>query len=80
MQVLGSGGLLLVDNVNGLELNLEDGKECVVMRFDGFEEIKNIKNIIDNYDGYKLVAQNGHKKAMERFTWENWAEKILRNL
>lgn len=80
-QILGSGGLLYVDNVNGIGKVLDIENECVIMdNQDKYSYIDQIKNILSNYKDYEKIRENGNKKALESFTWDNWAKTISENL
>jgi spore maturation protein CgeB len=80
-QITGSKGLLLVDPVNGLEHNLVNGQDCIVMDLENRENFKNqIKDIIENPDNYNRIRENGYNVAMERFTWDSWAKIILNGI
>jgi len=77
-QILGSKGLLYVDFVYGLETVLEVQKECCLIKP---KEITNqIKDILNNYDKYKEIINQGHEKAINNFTWDNWADIISKNI
>jgi len=80
-QILGSKGLLFVDDVNGINEMIGDGKECVVMDLKSVDSVKSqIEDIIMNSDKYDAVRISGNKLALEKYTWKNWAKIILDNL
>ena len=83
-QILGSGGLLMVDPVNGIENVLDIENECVVMDLGTpnitIECINQIKDIINNSEKYDEIRKNGYKKGMDDFTWDSWASKIFEGL
>lgn len=79
-QILGSGGLLLVDNVSGIR-DMFSNAECLVMDSLRKEDITNqVKNIIENYAQYEDVKKRGYEKAKRELTWNNWAEKVINNI
>ncbi|QKF94561.1 hypothetical protein QKU48_gp1103 [Fadolivirus algeromassiliense] len=71
--ILGSGGLLYVDRVDGLDQLIEVNKECVIIDKNNY--IQQIRYILDNYDKYYLVRHNGNNKS-RLLTWNIWASKI----
>lgn len=73
-QVMGSGGLLLVDKVNGIEKLIPDGC-CVYM--DTNDLPGQIRGILDNYENYGDIKNRGHEFAKSRLSWDNWAETVL---
>lgn len=80
-QVLGSGGLLMVDKVNGIENILDLENECTTIDFEYNNTISGkIKDILKNYDKYEQVKANGLKKAKEELTWDNWAQIVDKNI
>ena len=38
-----------------------------------------IENILNNYDDYKHIKQNGYNKAIIHYEWNNWAN-IINNI
>ena len=71
--ILGSGGLLYVDKVDGIETILEPSVDCVIIDKDNY--LEQIRTILNNYDDYYMVRYNGHAKSIE-YTWDKWANKI----
>lgn len=67
--ILGSGGLLLVDPIIGIQETLEDN--CIYIKKDSY--IEQIKHILQNYDSYKHIKEKSYIKSKE-FTWDKWAE------
>lgn len=78
LQILGSKGLLLIDNVGNLNEILDVEKECVVIDEDNI--IEQIDEIMNNYDKYEEIKENGYKKAIQELTWTNWSFNIKKNL
>ena len=74
--IIGSGGLLLVDKVDGLD-QLFNNNECVFLDFDNY--IEQIVEILGNYDQYISIKDNGYQKSLD-YTWEKWAQTICSNL
>jgi hypothetical protein len=77
--ILGSGGLLYVDPVCGLDELLDIENECVIIEPDVKNVPQQIKYILDNYDDYYIVRYNGKQKS-KQFTWDKWAEIIYNHL
>jgi len=71
--VLGSGGLLFVDDVKGIDEVLDIDKECVVIDKDNY--LEQIVDILKNYDEYCMRRYDGHVKSKE-YTWDKWAKLI----
>lgn len=66
--ILASGGLLLVEPNDILKNN----ENCVFLEEDFIEQIKGILN---NYDDYEEIKQNGIEFVKEMH-WDNWAMQI----
>jgi len=80
-QIMGSGGLLFVDPVNGIEEIFERGKECIIIDLNSEDDFKNqINDILNNKERYDEIRENGYKIAMERFTWDSWAKTIVKGM
>jgi len=71
--ILGSGGLLFVDPVCGIENTFVNGVDCVYIDKNNY--INQICDIIENYDDYYEIRNNGHEKSL-KYTWDEWAKKI----
>lgn len=72
----GSGGLLLVDYVKGIENIFEINKEIVIL--DKHHYIDQILNIIYDYEKYIDIRKNLNKKCLELYAYEKWAETIIK--
>lgn len=68
----GSGGLLLVDNVKGIEKIFDINSECIILDKTNF--IKQIINILFEYDKYIDHKLNLNKKCMTNYTYQHFAE------
>lgn len=76
--ILGSGGLMLIDQVDGLERNLEDGVNCCVIKDNKTEKIVGqIREILGNYDNYYDIRNNGHKLVLDNYTYDQWTDNII---
>ena len=75
--ILGSGGLLAVDKVNGIDKIFDVQKECVILTQNNY--IEQLVEILKNYDGYYLTRFNGKQKSLE-YTWDKWASIIYAEL
>jgi hypothetical protein len=67
--ILGSGGLLFVDPVIGIQETLKDS--CIYIEKDSY--IQQIQHIINNYDSFQDIKLKGHTTS-KQFTWDKWAE------
>lgn len=74
--ILGSGGLLYVDKVDGIETILKPNTDCVIIDKNNY--LEQIQNILKNYDNYYVIRHNGHNRSIE-YTWDKWAKKINDN-
>lgn len=72
MSILGSGGLLLVDKVKDLHHILTEN-ECIYL--DKTNYISQINDILNNYDNYLKIKENGHELS-KKYSWEKYVEKI----
>lgn len=81
-QILGSGGLLFIDNIRGLSEILENPGECVIIDENNY--CNQIHNILEMYKSnpqrIKTIRDAGHKRAMESYQWSNWAQIIVDGL
>jgi len=76
-QILGSGGLLFVDPVKGLNKALGERTEYIPIDFSSSGKfVSQIKDILSNYEPYWQIRKNGLWKAIHKFTWRHWAKKI----
>ena len=74
--ILGSGGLLYVDPVKGIDQILDTHNECVILKKDHI--IEQITSILSNYDDYYKVRYNGYLKS-KMYTWDQWAKNLYDN-
>lgn len=72
-QILGSGGLLLVDPIKDLDKLLVDGEHVVYLKKNNY--IEQIDEILNNYDRYKSIRNGGHTVSAG-FVWSEWCKKI----
>lgn len=88
-QIMGSGGLLLCDRVNGIDNifrtystggAIDSRCECAV--FENIDEklLYTINDIMDNNDFRKSIASSGFLKAIKDHTWDNWARTMLKEI
>jgi spore maturation protein CgeB len=81
MQIIGSGGLLLVDNVKGIENILVPDSECVVFDFRSLDDLgKEVEQIFADQAWADLVRVNGRKRALADYSWDSWAKTVLQNI
>ena len=74
--ILGSGGLLLVDPVAGLERTAKVGVECLVMESREIPKILDqIRNILNHApeEDLNMIRFKGNQLALDYFTWDHWA-------
>lgn len=75
--VMGSGGLLLVDPLPGVEDILINGINCIFIN--QAKICQQIKSIIDNYAHYQKIKQNAYETA-KNYTWDDWAMRLEEKL
>lgn len=79
--ILGSGGVMLIDNMPGIEKHLKDGENCILLKSTNVDDVmKQIKDILSNYDKYLPIMNNAYKLGNEKYTYAHWAKKIIDNL
>lgn len=71
--ILGSGGLLLIDPLPGVEDILVNGENCLMI--DQTRILRQIKLILSNYEYYHKVKQNAYKTASS-YTWDEWGMRV----
>ena len=80
-QITGSGGLLLCDGVSGPKTCFEYGSEFLIFSFISPEDFSNqVKDILDNYEKYEFIKERSLKKALNKYTWDNWSNIILEGI
>ena len=72
----GCGGLLLMDNIKGIDKIFMINREVVIL--DKIDFISQIKLILDNYESYKQIKNNFYAKCINNYTYNDWA-KIIHN-
>ena len=76
-QILGSGGLLFVDAVNGID-KIFKNNECVVMDPNNFTD--QLKHILFNYAPYEEMRKRGLEKALQDLSWDSWAKTVTEGI
>ena len=78
--IMGSGGLLYVDPVPGVEDILINGINCIFI--DENRIVSQVKNILKNYNIYQNVKNKAYE-TVKGYTWYDWGmrieEKLLHN-
>jgi hypothetical protein len=74
--IAGSGGLLYIDPVKGLEDIFVPNVDCVIIDKDDY--LNQIVNILKNYDKYYDIRYNIYQKS-KQYTWDDWAKNIYDN-
>lgn len=76
--ILGSGGLLLIDNIPGLDRVLTPGVNCVVIRDTNPKKIcDQVNEILMNYADYYPIRMAGLELANRYYTYDVWVDKVL---
>jgi hypothetical protein len=74
----GSGGLILVDHVKGIEDEFNNNEQIIILEKNKY--IEQISKILDNYDEYINIRKNLNKVCIEKYTYDKWAEFINNKL
>ena len=72
--ILASGGLLFVDQVDGLDTILTNNQDCIFIKPDSY--VEQIREILANYDNYKHLKTNAVITAQKKFNLEYWGKFI----
>lgn len=72
--ILSSGGLMLCDNVEGIETILTNNKDFILIDENNY--IEQIREIINNYDKYVHIKENAVITARKKFSPKFWCEFI----
>jgi hypothetical protein len=79
-QILGSGGLLLVDATKDIKRVLDTDNECLIIdENDPVGQIMNVLKMYSNNEGRKRldeIKHNGYQRALEYLTWDHWAKTV----
>lgn len=73
-QILGSRGLLMIDNIGGFNKIFTNDVHCVIMEENNI--VNQIKYILTNYNNYDKIKEAGYQLALEKYTWDSWARTI----
>ena len=73
IMILGCGGLLVIDKVDGIEELIDPNKECIIL--DKTNYMDQILDILRNYDKYYIYRFNAYQKS-KLYTWDEWAKNI----
>lgn len=73
-QILGSRGLLMIDDIGGIDKLFKREQNCVVIQ--EYNIVNQIKHILKNYSQYEKIKEAGYQYALEKFTWDSWARAI----
>lgn len=70
----GSGGLLFVDNVKGINEYFKSNEEIIII--DKEKYVDQITNILDDYNYYVDIKKNFYHKCLYYYTYDAWAQFI----
>ncbi len=78
-EVMACGSCLLQDYVKDVDLNFEVGKEILV--YNSLEELNElIEKLNNDMSFYNKIVQNGEKAVLQRHTYKNRINEILKGL
>lgn len=69
-QILGSRGLLVTNSYLSHKLTPDEDYIYIDNNIDWFNKLY---NIIQNNNDYNIIRENGHKKGLQYYQWDNWA-------
>ena len=69
-----SGGLVLVDHVKGIDDIFSVNKHILIL--DKIDYVKQINDILDNYEEYIELRRNFNKVCHDKYTYNKWAKTI----
>ena len=72
-QILGSKGLLLTNSYLSTYIHNNEDYIYIDKYMDWFSKIM---DIIENSEKYDIIRENGYKKSLEYYQWNNWANKL----
>jgi glycosyltransferase involved in cell wall biosynthesis len=72
-QILGCKGLLVTNSK--LSNNLVENEDYIYID-KNMDWFKKLLDIIKKNDKYNNIRENGYKKGVEHYTWNNFAHKI----
>lgn len=79
-QIMGSKGLLLVDEVNGMK-SIFGLDKCVYMDLSSISSLKTqITDVLENKEKYDMIRENAYSYAKENLNWDVWAKTLLENI
>lgn len=70
----GSGGLLMVDNVKGIDKYFEPNQEIILIDKNNY--IHQICDIINNYQKYIPIKKKFHETCKKKYNYNEWAKFI----
>jgi hypothetical protein len=73
LKIMGSGGLLLIDNFKGMSTIFKKDENCIVINKENY--IDQIKDIVKNYKDYQNIRSAAAKDSLQ-YTWNNWVKNI----
>jgi hypothetical protein len=76
-QILGSKGLLVTNSNLSSYLKKNIDYIHIDNSSDWFEKLM---NIINNNDQYNIIRENGYKKALKYYQWDNWALHVNKSI
>ena len=75
--LIGSGCLVLTDNVPGLDLHLQPGVDCRII--DPTNPGLQIRSILDS-PTENVQIQSNFRSKRHKYTWDTWAQTLIRGL
>ncbi len=73
--ILGSKGLLLINDTKEIRKIMTDGVDCVI--YDANNLVNRIDNIMNDYASFDNIKNNGYQLSI-KYTWEKWTNNVIK--
>lgn len=77
-QILGSRGLLYISDQKDLDQLLDTNRHCVIINEQ--DHVNQIKQILNNYESFEIIKQQGYEHAVNHMTWDEWSKSLLNGI
>lgn len=74
MSILGSGGLLLIDEIKDIDKLLIDEHHCMYLNKTKY--IEQIDEILSDINRYDIIKEDAYEYA-QKFTWNQWVKTLI---
>lgn len=74
-QILGSGGLLMIDEMKNIDKIFKDNQNCIIYNQTNY--LDKITEILSDYNSYKHIRKNSYILS-KNYSWDVWTENIIK--